>query len=215
MGGVGGIGDGVAVIPAGRSTMRNRGRDGPRGTTDVHPPRTPDTSPLVPSTPPHLALEFLSQARYLSGARDLVSAVSKRFGFDEQDCGRIALAVDEALCNVIRHGYDRRTDGRIWVYIWPLEETSRTGNADEHAGGIRVVIEDEAKQVDPEKIRSRDLEDIRPGGLGVFIMQQVMDTVVFEPRAGRKTGMRLVLVKAISTAEARIASGAGDHGHHG
>ncbi len=180
----------------------------------MNPPRSPDTGQHVPSGPPHVALEVMSQSRYLSGARDLVSAVSKRFGFDEQDCGRIALAVDEALCNVIRHGYDRRTDGRIWVYIWPLEETRGSGAADEPAGGIRVIIEDDARQVDPTMIKSRDLDEVRPGGLGVFIMQQVMDTVVFEPRANRSTGMRLILVKSIPTAEAPAATGAAAHGHH-
>ncbi len=168
----------------------------------------------VPTTAPHVALEILSQARYLSGARGTsCPAVSQRFGFDEQDCGRIALAVDEALCNVIRHGYDRRTDGRIWVYIWPLEVSAGSGNADDPAGGIRVVIEDDAKQVDPSTIKSRDLDEIRPGGLGVFIMQQVMDTVVFEPRPNRTSGMRLVLVKSISHAGAPAATGAADHGH--
>jgi len=152
---------------------------------------------------------MLSQPRYLSGARDLVAAVSKRLGFDEQDCGRIALAVDEALCNVIRHGYDRRPDGRIWVYIWPLEDA----DIDAAAGGIRVVIEDEARQVEPSRIKSRDLDEIRPGGLGVFIMQQVMDQVVFQPRERRSTGMRLILVKAVPPADAPAATGAVDHGH--
>lgn len=130
---------------------------------------------------------MLSQPRYLSGARDLVSAVAKRLGFDDQACGQIALAVDEALCNVIRHGYDRRADGRIWLSIWPVEEAAG------EARGMRIVIEDEAKQVDPEKIKGRDLEDVKPGGLGVYIIKQVMNWVRYERR--EVAGMRLVLVK--------------------
>ena len=136
---------------------------------------------------PHVSVELLSQPRYLSGARDLVAAVAKRFGFDDTSCGQIALAVDEALCNVIRHGYDRRSDGRIWLRLWPEDE--RGGEP----RGIRIVIEDEAAQVDPEAIKSRDLEDIRPGGLGVYIIRQVMHEVRYEKRA--EGGMRLTLVK--------------------
>ena len=139
---------------------------------------------------PHVRVEMLSQPRYLSGARDMVSAIAKRFGFDDTTCGQIALAVDEALCNVIRHGYDRKPNERIWLSIWPLSEE----NGD--AKGIRIHIEDNARQVDPEAIRSRDLEDIRPGGLGVYIIHEIMDNVRYEKR--EEGGMRLLLEKAVT-----------------
>src|SRR4029434_8191323 len=98
----------------------------------------------------------------------MVASVSRRLGFSEEACGQIALAVDEALCNVIRHGYERRKDGPIWVSLWPMD--SNGGGP-----GGRIVIEDEAKQIDPEEIKGRDLDEIRPGGLGVHIIRQVMD----------------------------------------
>lgn len=142
-----------------------------------------------PGVAPHVMIQMMSQPRYLCGARDLVSAVAKRFGFDDAACGQIALAVDEALCNVIRHGYDRRPDGRIWLSLWPV------GDGAGDAGGIRIVIEDEANQVDPELIRSRDLDDVRPGGLGVYIIQQVMDTARYDKRP--EGGMRLELTKML------------------
>lgn len=139
----------------------------------------------------HLRLEMLSQPRYLSGARELVAAVAKRLGFTEQACGQIALAIDEALCNVMCHGYGRDPNGVIWLSIEPLG-----GHApDNGATGIKVVIEDEAKQIDPAKIKSRDLDDVRPGGLGVHIIHEVMDSVCFQKR--ETIGMRLSLEKRI------------------
>jgi len=140
----------------------------------------PPSGPLAP-----LRLEMLSQPRLLSAVRAMVGNLAQRFGFDDQDCNQISLAVDEALCNVINHGYDRRKDGRIWVSVWPEEEGERTG--------MRVVIEDGARQVDPEEIQGRDLDDVRPGGLGVHIIRQVMDEVVYEKR--EQGGMRLTMVK--------------------
>lgn len=218
----------------------------------------------IPTEPPHVRVEMFSQPRYLSGARDLVSAVARRFGFDESACGQIALAVDEALCNIIRHGYDRRTDGRIWIMLWPSGRVKTGAGADPadplaneaagdgtsgrgcgcsgaskaeagaglrsngdgegEPGGILIAIEDEAKQVDLSQIRSRDLEDIRPGGLGVFIIQSVMDAVAYQHRA--EGGMRLLMSKRVDVEalrrqqlehpEIEIADANGHHGggHH-
>ncbi|MCL4742187.1 MAG: ATP-binding protein [Phycisphaerales bacterium] len=135
---------------------------------------------------PHITVEMLSNPVYLSGARQLVSSVAQRLGFDEMACSQIALAVDEALCNVIRHGYDRAVDRPIWLSLWPVEEGK---------GGLRIVIEDEAKQVDLDAIKGRKLEDVRPGGLGVHIIREVMDEVKYERREG--AGMRLTLVKRV------------------
>lgn len=143
-------------------------------------------APTTNSTP-DLRLQMVSDPVYLSGAREMVASVSRRLGFSEEACGQIALAIDEALCNVIRHGYERRRDGPIWLSLWPL--AGQNG----HSGGMKIVVEDEAKQVDPAQIKSRDLDEIRPGGLGVHIIRQIMDEVNFEKR--ERVGMRLTLVK--------------------
>jgi len=138
---------------------------------------------------PHIRLELVSNPVYLSGARELINAVAKRVGFDDIACSKIALAVDEALCNIIRHGYDRATDKPIWISIWPLAQ----GEDHRPAGGLKLVIEDEARQVTPEQMRGRELEDIKPGGLGVHIIKEVMDEVIYEQRPS--LGMRLTLIK--------------------
>jgi len=132
---------------------------------------------------PFIKLEMLSNPQFLSGARDLISAVAKRTGFSDIACCQIALAVDEALCNIIRHGYERQTDGRIWIELF------KHGND----GGLRIVIQDEAKQIEPHEFQGRDLDDIKPCGLGVHIIKEVMDEVTLEKRDG--VGMRLTLIK--------------------
>jgi len=148
---------------------------------------------------PHLEIRMVSQPRYLAGTRSLVAAVCRRFGFPETTCGQIALAMDEALCNVINHGYERRPDGPIWIRLWPLGEPPE---------GIRIVIEDEGRQVDPETIRSRPLDEIRPGGLGVFIINEIMDHAQYHRRDER--GMCLVMEKRIEDEEASGDAGTGE-----
>jgi anti-sigma regulatory factor (Ser/Thr protein kinase) len=61
--------------------------------------------------------------------------------------------------------------------------------------GIKIVLEDRARQVALEKIKSRDLEDVRPGGLGVFIIAEIMDEVHYEHREGG--GMRLTMIRRV------------------
>lgn len=133
---------------------------------------------------PTVRLEIASHPALLAAARTLVATIAQRFGFDEIQCGQISLAVDEALCNIIRHGYNCREDGRILISLSQREAQSP---------GIEIVIEDDAIQVDPDTIRSRDLDDIRPGGLGVHIIREIMDEVSYTRRDRR--GMRLTLVK--------------------
>lgn len=145
-----------------------------------------------------IRIELVSDPMYLCGAREMVSCIAQRVGFDDMSCSKIALAVDEAMCNVIRHGYKRATDRPIWVTVVPRRAEGDT------PGRIEIIIEDEADQVDPARIAGRALDDVRPGGLGVHIMREVMDEVEYARREGR--GMRLRLVK--STAAGEVAGSA-------
>ncbi len=145
-------------------------------------------------TEPHVRMEMLSQPRFLSAARAMVQQCAQRLGFPENLCGQISLAVDEALCNIINHGYQRREDGRIWINVWAI---------DGEEPGIKIVIEDRARQVDPATIKPRNLEDIRPGGLGVHIIREVMDVAKYEPRDGG--GMRLTMLKRLKEHDAQAA----------
>jgi anti-sigma regulatory factor (Ser/Thr protein kinase) len=138
-----------------------------------------------------VTIELLSQARLLSTARAAVMAFAKQIGFDDSCCSHIALAVDEAVCNIIRHGYGGRDDRPIWLGLSTLRRDGRES-------GISIVIEDEARQVEPSAIKGRNLEDVRPGGLGVHIIREVMEGVAWESRPGG--GMRLRMSRRLPSA---------------
>lgn len=179
----------------------------------------------APTSQPQIRVELRSNPLLLAGVREMVSSVAKRLGFTDEACGQIALAVDEALCNVIRHGYQRAVDRPIWLSVFALggvwtaagAAVGTTQMQDERPDALKIVIEDEARQVDPEQIRSRDLEEIRPGGLGVHIIKTVMDEAVYERRPGQ--GMRLTMVKkrnsASTAAGAKVAGASGCCGGSG
>jgi sigma-B regulation protein RsbU (phosphoserine phosphatase) len=88
-------------------------------------------------------------------------------GCSDETAHNMVLAVDEALQNVIRHGYEFDPDGEIEITL------QREGNR------IIFLIRDHAKIVDPTRIKPRKLDDIRPGGLGTHFIREVMDEVEF------------------------------------
>jgi sigma-B regulation protein RsbU (phosphoserine phosphatase) len=77
------------------------------------------------------------------------------------------LAVDEAATNVIRHGYQGRETGEFVLRI--LRE----------GGTLIFQLVDFAPSVEVSSLQSRDLDEIRPGGLGIFIMKEIMDEVEY------------------------------------
>ncbi|MEO1583408.1 MAG: ATP-binding protein [Planctomycetota bacterium] len=137
---------------------------------------------------PAVEVRLLSHPTYLAGSRELVIGIARRLGFDDNGAGKIALATDEALANVINHGYKRQPDRPIWIRLWPLAAPNQPG--------IRIVIEDEAPHIDPEAICGRDLADVKPGGLGVHIIKEVMDVVEYSKRS--PVGMRLTMIKRLT-----------------
>ncbi len=69
--------------------------------------------------------------------------------------------------NVIQHAYHGEEDGEIIIEFW--------GEANE----LLIRIIDFAESVNLRKIQPRDLDDVRPGGLGVHLIHKVMDSVEY------------------------------------
>jgi anti-sigma regulatory factor (Ser/Thr protein kinase) len=136
-------------------------------------------------------LHLTSTPGCLSVVRAAVHRMCLDAGFSDQDAGSITWAVDEALSNVIRHGYENQPDRPIRLQLAPV--TGPDGRR-----GLRTVVRDQGRQVDPATIQGRDLEEVRPGGLGVHVIRKVMDEVEYScPDGG---GMMLRMVKYVATA---------------
>ena len=121
----------------------------------------------------------------LRKVRTAIETQGGRVGFNKRDCHAMALAVDEALANVIKHAYGGARDKKIDIEIEEL-------NGEVEEQGLKVSIRDFGKAVEISKIKGRKLTDIRPGGLGVHIMRKVMDEVVFECPPSGGTLLRMV-----------------------
>jgi len=139
---------------------------------------------------PPILLQITSDPCNLRIVRAALESASAVMGLGKREAVELVLAVDEALTNVIRHGYKDEPDQPISLRIEQIEHDGRSG--------VAVVIEDECRGVDIAKIKGRPLEDIRPGGLGVHIIQRTMDHVDFSERENG-AGIRLTMHKFAET----------------
>ncbi len=155
------------------------------------------TAPAARTSRTEAVLGLTSDTDRLAEARELVTALAGRLGFDEGQASQIALAVDEALGNVIRHGYGGRRGQPIALFLERISQAGRTG--------LQVTIRDQGRQVDPATIVGRELSDVRPGGLGTHIIRGVMDEVEYD--RGERSGMTLRLLKWVGAAEGARGSG--------
>lgn len=122
-----------------------------------------------------------SHPRYLSVIRAVTAKVGAVCGMSDSVTDGIKLAVDEACSNVIKHAYKGDTGKKIVVkYIIAGKS-------------FKVVIEDSGIKSDPGSMKGRDLDDLKPGGLGIHFIKKVFD--VFELDSRKKDGNRLRLIK--------------------
>lgn len=129
----------------------------------------------------------------LRGIREHVRAHAAALGADDGWVADLVLAVDEACQNIIRHGYgcaDPAAAPRAECEI--IIETAALPS-DAAATEFVVRLTDFAAPVDAAKIRARDLDDLRPGGLGVHFIRALTDDCGWvTPPAGAGNVLRLV-----------------------
>lgn len=132
-------------------------------------------------------LSFTSDPGELAEVRAEIRGFLEECSFNECAGELLVLALDEACTNIIRHAYNKE--------VKPVRlEMERTPEE------LRFTLRDYGKSCDPKKIKSRPLKDIRPGGVGVHIIKEAFDEVVYEPRP---RGTRLRLIKKLQSCQAQ------------
>ncbi len=136
-----------------------------------------------------IELKMCANPHYLALARQAAQRVAEQAGMPEQDTDCLVLATEEALTNVIRHSYGGPCEKPIIISI------RHFASRDEKPSGIEILIRDYGRHVDPKSIKGRDLNDIRPGGLGVHIIKSSMDDIEYSCHPDG--GMVLQMIKFI------------------
>ena len=119
------------------------------------------------------AKDFVVSTASLKEVRVFCREIFEKINLPQEQKDELVLAIAEAAQNIVKHGYKgvEETTDRMEIKI-SLKD-----------GDLEIGFFDKGKAVVPENVKHRKLDDIKPGGLGTFFIQQIMDEVVFKTSA--------------------------------
>jgi len=130
-----------------------------------------------------IRLKIPSQTGMIKVARNCAGVIAERMNFPGEQVEEIKLSLNEALANVIKHAYKGDQSREIDIRF----------NVDGRV--LEIRIRDYGEKVDLDRIKSRELDKVRPHGLGVFLMKELMDEVRYD--TSPEVGTELIMVKYI------------------
>jgi len=116
-----------------------------------------------------LAFQFPAQAEQLCTVRQKLREVLAPLAPESEAEGLvncIVLAVGEACMNIIQHAYSKDEQGDIFLEVEQQGDNMTFRLTDFAHHKTRV-----------EEMRSRPLDEVRPGGLGCHLINEIMDEV--------------------------------------
>jgi serine/threonine-protein kinase RsbW len=133
-----------------------------------------------------------SRTEELHRIRQIVEVEALASGFDKETAYRLALAVDEACTNIIKHSYEGNPSRSFDLEIATTENE------------FMVVLSDQGKSFNPHNRPALDMkryfERMRRGGLGIHIIRLVMDDVAYDVTANHVNRLRMVKYRKIAHA---------------
>jgi serine/threonine-protein kinase RsbW len=130
-------------------------------------------------------MKFSARFEFLDEIREFVAQVARKGGFSEKAVYSLQLAADEAASNIIEHAYEGVENAYLDVTCDMQDDT------------IVISMHDRGRSFDPSHVQepnlTTDLSERQIGGLGIFLMRKIMDTVRYE--SNPRTGNLLVMTK--------------------
>ena len=130
--------------------------------------------------------DFVVRSTSLKDVRVFAREVFDKLNLNQDLKEELVLAIAEAAQNIVKHAYQGEdTEDKMEIKI------------SLNNGELEIGFFDKGRPVDKENVRHRKIDDVKPGGLGTFFIQQIMDAVVF--KEGEKPWINhLILTKKIN-----------------
>lgn len=125
----------------------------------------------------------------LERIRDFIDYWATGFGFNEIDTNKIILAVDEACSNLIKYAFHNQSQNEICIKI------------ENKKPYFIINISDNAPPFDlterPDLNMNEYFNLMKRGGLGIHIIKNVMDEIIYKPSGNKRSRNLLKLKKQL------------------
>lgn len=132
-----------------------------------------------------VVLQITSDVRNLAGLREFVKNTGILYGCKQEALDDVILAINEAVTNIIVHGYDGHID-KILIELSLLDDD------------LIIHVRDWAPFFDPTQVPDPDinvpLEERDYGGMGVYMIRKLVDKFTYK-RDGVDGSNEIILVK--------------------
>ena len=122
-----------------------------------------------------IKMEISSNPEYVSIIRLTTSGIANKIGFCLDDIEDLKVAISEACTNAIKHSLDDR-----FIIVFNILEN-----------GLTIEIIDEGQGYDISSISEPNLDNLQESGMGLFIIQSLMDDVTIESKEGKGTTIKM------------------------
>ena len=113
----------------------------------------------------------------ISRLNEFIEEIGNEFSLAPDVIFNLTLVLEEAVVNVINYAYPK--EEHEYIYL----------SARMHDGSIVLVLTDTGKEFDPTAAPEADVtlsaEDRQIGGLGIFLIRQIMNEVKYERIEGK------------------------------
>lgn len=121
----------------------------------------------------YIEMRIPAKAEYIGVVRLTISGIASRMGFSYDDIEDLKIATSEACTNAVQHAYKEKDDGEVVVGFGLYEDRLELMVAD---SGHSCDFEDVRQGLGPYG-KEQNVEFMREGGLGLYLIETLMDKV--------------------------------------
>lgn len=128
----------------------------------------------------YIEIRVPAKSQYVSVIRLAVSGLGTRIGFSYDEIEDLKIAVGEAVTNVVHHAYNENEEGEIVIGCALFEHK------------IEIMVADYGNSFNFEEVKlkigpyheNENVAMLREGGLGLYLMETLMDEVKLNNEGG-------------------------------